>query len=369
MAGRDLALMRLVFAAAACLVLVSPSASARVNGAPSLCRRLAVRLGRSPGSAVKDAQALDQWLRPWVRFAHTHPVTADALSRQVMRLWRTEAGSARAAHVQRLRGSGLMRISGAGAELYEPCSQAMYLRRSRGGASRVLAVPILNPAPCRRFGQRRALATVLGQPAYVESDRLDFTNSDALLRIVPWLGRDWGRVCPLAIRFSDQATLTHRPYCHADRAVCAAAGGVAPALGRRYRFYVISSVTAVTARRAAPDIQFGNSLTGRQWRLIGRGQRLAAARALAPANGAPPWLPDQLSLRAVEYFPLQLNGRSYLGAVGPGPHANALLFGVFRVPRARSRWLHPLAVFRMRWQPVSVQSVQVSDRRAAAPLE
>ena len=369
MEGRGLAMQRLALGVAVCLALLAPSAPAGVAGTPSLCRRLAVRLRRSPRDVARDAQASDRWLRPWVRFARAQPVGADALDGPLMRLWRREIGSARPAHVQRLHGSGLMRISGEGAELYQPCSQAMFLRRTRGGEPRVLAVPILHPASCRRSGQRRALATVLGQPAYVESDRLDFTNSDALLRIVPWLGRDWGRVCPLAIRFSYQAMLTQRRYCHTDRAVCAAAGEVAPALGRRYRRYVISSVTAVTARRAAPDIQFGNSLTGQQWRLIGRGQRLAAARAVAPADDAPPWLPDQLSLRAVEYFPLQLNGRSYLGALGPGPYASELLFGVFRVPRERSRRLHPLAVLRMRWQPVGVQSVQVPKQPPVAPLE
>ena len=369
MEGRALAMQRLALGVAACLALLAPSAPAGVVGAPSLCRRLAVRLRRSPRDVARDAQASDPWLRPWVRFARARPVGAETLDRHLMRLWRRETGSERPAHLQSLRGSGLMRLSGEGAELYQPCAQAIFLRRTRDGASRVLAVPLLHPAPCSRSGQRRALATVLGQPAYVESDRLDFTNSDALLRIVPWLGREWGRVCPLAIRFNYQATVTHRPYCRADRAVCAAAGEVAPALGRRYRLYVISSVTARTARRAAPDIQFGNSLTDRQWRLIGRAQRLAAARALAPANGAPPWLPDQLSLRAVEYFPLQLNGRSYLGAVGPGPGASELLFGVFRIARERSRRLHPLVVVRMRWQPVRVQSVQVPDQHPAASLE
>lgn len=369
MEGRGLALQRLALGAAACLALLAPSAPAGAAGTPSLCRRLAVRLRRSPRDVAREAQASDRWLRPWVRFARAQPLGADARDRHLIGLWRREIGSPRPAHVQRLHGSGLMRISGDGAQLYQPCSQAMFVRRNRGGELRVLAVPILHPAPCRMSGQRRALATVLGQPAYVESDRLDFTNSDALLRIVPWRGRDWGRACPLAIRFSYRATLTRRPYCRTDRAVCAAAAEVAPALGRRYRRYLISSVTAVTARQAAPDIQFGRALTGPQWRLIGRGQRLAAARAVAPADGAPPWLPDQLSLHAVEYFPLQLNGRSYLGALGPGRYASELLFGVFRVPRERSRRLHLLAVLRMRWQPVSVQSVQVPKQRPAAPLE
>ncbi len=363
MEGRGLMVLLRVLAAAACLVLASPAAPAGVAGAPSLCTRLAVRLRRSPAAVARDARASDRGLRPWVRFARAHPVSASALDRQIKRLWRNEVGGAPPTHVQRLQGSDLMRFSDNGADSGDECSQAMYVRRTRGGAFSVLAMPMLKRGPCLRSRQRRGLARVLGQPAYVESAALDVTNSDALLWIAPWLGRDWGRVCPLAIRFSYQATVTHRLYCRAGRAVCVAAGKVAPALGRRYRLYLINAVTAVTERGAAPQIRFAASLTRQQWRLIERAQRLAAA------NGAPPSPLAQLPLRFVEYFPLQLNGSEYLGAVGPGPSGSEVSFGVFRVPGARRRRLQGLAAFQMRWQPVRLQSIQAPDQRVVRPLE
>lgn len=352
------ALGALVWLAALCPGAARPAA-------PSLCARLANQLRGSPGIAAKDARQPGRWLRPWVAFAQAHPVKSEALAAQLVAQWRTAMGPAAPTRIERLPAAGLIRISRNGGQIDRYCSHAMFFKRQRGGVRHVLSLPPLYRTPCGYRHQSGSLATVLGRPAYVESEALDLSRSDALLQISPWRGSDWGRPCSVAIRFTHRSRVTRQLYCGAQRTVCAAARQIAPAVGRRYQLYAVNAVDAVTGHASGARVQFDDSRRVRAWLLIDHAQRIATAKSLAAVRGpSPAWL-RHFRLGRVEYFPLRLNGTSYLGAIGPIAYGARTLFGVYQMPRGRSRRLVPLAVVRMRWQRDGVKSIQIRGARAS----
>ena len=272
---------------------------------------------------------------------------------------------------ERLPKSGLMRVSASGVHMFGYCSRgfppshAMYFERRRATVLELLALPSLDLTPCRTRQGWRNLATVLGEPAYIESEALDATRSDSRLRIQPWLGTRWGPSCSVAIRFTYRSKITRQLFCGTHRSVCMAVRKIAPALQRRYQLYLINAAEAVTNHAGAPLIHFGDSLSAHARVLIGRARRIATVHALAAASTAKPAGLAHLRLQDVEYFPLRLNGTAYLGAIAPVAYGDRVLFGVYRVPRAHSARLVPVAVFKLRWQVAQVKSIRVRDKPAA----
>ena len=345
-------------------VLGAGAANARGQSAaaPSLCSRVAAELRGSPARVAKDADTRQHWLQPWIVFAKKHSARKARDAEEILSIWRSAVGRAPAKWVEVLSAAGIMRISGPGG--IASCSQAMFFKWQRDAGLKVLSLPPLQPTPCLYRRQRGQLATVLGQAAYVESETLDDSKLDVLMLMSPWLGSDWGRPCPVAIRFTYTARV--KPgwrYCGADQAICTAARKAAPALERRYHTYLLSSATVVTERTRTPRIHFGESLNVRTWTLIKHAARIATVRSISAIRGArPPWLRD-FNLQNIDYFALRLNGRRYIGAVSPLNDGIGTLLGVYQVPRAHSNRLIPLVVFRMLWQPSGVKSIQLDAHR------
>ena len=350
-----------VFLSCSVLAAVTASAAARSAAALSLCTRVATRLRRSPAIVARDADTPNRWLRPWISFAQEHPVKQASAYHKILPIWHSSMGRGPAKSIEVLSDAGIMRISGPG---MASCSRAMFFMWQRDAVLRVLSLPPLQPTPCLYRRQRGQLARVLGQPAYVESETLDDTKLDLLMLISPWLGSDWGRPCPVAIRFT--YTARFKPgwrYCGGNQALCAAARKAAPDLEQRYHTYFLSSATVVTERTRTPQIHFGESLSAQTWALIERAERIATVRSISATHGPmPPWLRD-FNLQDIDYFALQLNGKRYIGAVSPLNYGIGTLFGVYQAPGAHSKRLIPLVVFRMLWQPNGVKSIQVNAHR------
>ncbi len=345
------------------LAACAPSAGARVASAPSVCSDLAVQLRRSPALVAKDMRLPHQWLKPWIVLAKAHRVKVAAVSRQIDSRWHTAIGGAAPTRIETLRGTALVRVSKQGVDRAGYCSRALFFKRKPGGALEMLHLPPLNLGPCA--AEWGGLATVLGIPAYIEFDSFGFGRSVSVLRVAPWQGGEWGRPCPVTMRFIFRAGDVRQLYCTAERSVCTAARKVAPELGQRYQHYILNGVNAVTNRTASPRIQFRSALKARAWSMIVRAQHIATTRALTAVRGAPPpWL-RHLRLDHVQYFPLRLNGALYLGAIGPVAFGARMLFGVYQVPRESSHRLIPLAVFKMRWQRIGEKWIRVQGLHGA----
>ena len=355
----------------AALWALSPIAGAHTAVAPSLCTRLATQLRRSPALVARDMRQPRRWLQPWVMFANPQSVKKAALGPRVLAQLRAPMGSMGPESLERLPAFGLMLVSGNDVDSFGYCSRgfptelAMYVKSRRDTVPEVLPLPSLDLMPCRSRQGWRSLATVLGEPAAIQSEALDTTRSDTRLRVQPWLGKRWGPSCSVAIRFTYRSKIARQLYCGAHRAVCTAAREIAPALERRYQLYLVNAVEAVTYHLGTPRIHFGDSLRAHARVLIGRARRVATVQALAAARTAKPAGLAHLRLKYVEYFPLRLNGTAYLGAIAPIAYGNRVLFGVYRVPRAHSARLAPVAVFRLRWQVAHVKSIRVRDQPAA----
>lgn len=354
---------------AAAIASAAPNAGVGAAAAPSLCERLVTQLRRSTATVAKDAAASGRWLQPWIVFARKHPAKDVGVYPELLSIWRSEGGAQPPTTIETLPGAGISRVSWNGGEADGYCSHPMFFQWKRGATPRVLGLPPLDFTPCLYRGQLGRLATVLGRPAYVESETLDHTRMDTLLLISAWRGRVWGRPCPVAIRFSHQLTVRQR-YCGAERTVCAAAGEIAPVLWRRYYAYLINSVNALTQGAPTPQVTFGDTLSEQAWKEIGRARRIATPKALAAGSGAEPsWL-EHFDRDGVEYFPLRLNGKAYLGAISQGSYGSVSLFGVYGTLHAGSKRLIPLAVFKMRWQQKDVKSIQARAHRVPpAPLQ
>ena len=337
------------------------NAGARSASTTSLCTRVADQLRRAPGKVARDAAAPSRWLQPWIVFAKRRPAETAGAYDRILPVWRASVGPRPPTAIEWLSGAGILRVS---RRSTVGCSHAMFFHWRPGAAPSILALPPLRFTPCLYRWQLGRLATVLGRPAYIESETLDDTRLDPLMLISAWSGGNWARPCPVAIRFNYAARLKRGwQYCGADQTVCAEAREAASAIERRYHAYFVSSVSVVARGTRTPRIRFHGSVSTHEWALISRAQRIATAKSIAAIIGAsPPWL-QYFNLREIDYFSLRLNGKQYIGAISPLINGVGTLYGVYQAPRADSRKLIALAVYRMLWQPNGVKSIRVRARR------
>jgi hypothetical protein len=259
------------------------------------------------------------------------------------------------------------------------CLQPMFLIGKSGGALHVVLPADTNP-PCELSDQLEGeLATVLGQPTYIESGPLDRNGRDSLLLVVPWLGTAWGQSCTVSIRFTLRYPVRLR-YCGSDQAVCSAARQVAPRVERQYEAYSAEWLEAFNEGVPLPKFRFDGALSAQDQVLISRAQRIAMSTA--ESRGAPARLLNAIMID-FDFFPLRLDHKLYLGAatggVNPADTARwfvpseqylgkaaskpvpGTLFVVYQAPGAHSHQLQPLAVFGMHQQTSRVESIQARD--------
>ncbi len=381
-----------------CLVYAAAGVSITLTAvaAPaSLCRQLADRVEAAASSSVTGS--LDSWI-------------STAASVDPRHGWGPREQAANSLLRHALVSQGLMGDEGdfdsvmelvrlPGADLYmgnhvagsAECQSLVFAQASPDGQVRRLPNPDGYTAPC--WSVVGSLATVLGVPAYVEQGALDLTTADTTIRITPWTGQAWGPVCALAIELNYQLELGQR-FCR-DRKLCGVAEPLAFDVARRYlRFREDPSPPqrSIGAGVQVPEFRYPHdqAADADAWRGVADAWHALVAPHAADTPGEPPMytlftsefptfgvrVPNggwETSFSYVEFalFPLELQGRPYLGAVGHNGagwrEGSRVLFAVYEWPRDDRRVLVPLAGFSVNHVPHGVKRVVVSEGAAALP--
>ena len=337
------------------------AAEATAAAPPSICSRLAAQMRRSPAQVVKD-QTVPQML-PWIVNASPHQAEQEPVYRFLAPKWHLPLVPT----IESLPGTDLFMAStilGSG-----DCLNAMFFEWQPGRPLRLLDWPPVATGACSRQGVWGGLATVLGRPAYIEYGSLDPDNMDALIAIAPWEGKNWGRPCPVSIRFTYGYDVTQL-YCGAADRVCNAAGKVAAEVKRRYHAYSVSFIQAFNSGVAPPKFHFQGALGKQDRMLVARARQIGLPEHIVPVSGAnPAWL-RHFHPYGSEYFPLTLDGTRYVGVAtrSANPRTAYLrhhwLFILFQPPSSDRRRLLALAVFTVHRGTSGVKSIQATDEFA-----
>lgn len=369
--------IRISLLAAFVAATTSPSAGAKSPVVTSLCTRLTTQMRHSPETVTNDATSLSPNWQPWVVSAGSgQPLSYDVHS-QIASAWQAHMGPMVMQGIETLPRADLFMAFGHAGSWN--CLQPMFLTGKSGGALHVVLPADTNP-PCELRDQSEGeLATVLGQPTYIESGPLDRNGSDSLLLVVPWLGTAWGQSCTVSIRFKLDYPVSPR-YCGPHQAACSAARQVAPSVERQYEAYSAERLEAFNDGVPLPKFRFDGALSAQDQVLISRAQRIALSTA--KSRGAPARLLNAIMLD-FDFFPLRLDHKLYLGAATAGVNPAGIarwfvpserylgeaasksvpgtLFVLYQAPGAGSHQLQPLAVFGMHQQTSRVESIQARD--------
>ncbi len=349
------------------------SAGARTTDAPSICTRLVAQMRRSPTTVIKDwrepTRADSLWYgpwRPWITVTKFGVSSDSGAFRRVDSKWATRFKGPFAPGVRSvdaLPGTGLFvgsAILGSG-----HCLTTLFVEWKWGKRLRVIPRPQL-PLPLCELENNPSWANpamVLGEPAYVGSRALNGSDAGQLMFIARWSGNRWTRPCPVSIRFTYRYAVTLL-YCGTSSGVCNAARRLIPEVFRRYGAYETSVFDAMNDRTPVPKFHFRGVPGTRERLLLARARRIGLPKRIAPGSGAPPvWL-RHLNPADVEYFPLRVDGKEYVGAADyrayPWPWPNPV-FLVFRAPRASARRLVPLAAFAAHSLASGIKSIQARN--------
>ena len=328
---------------------------------PSICSRLAEQMRRSPARVVKD-QTVPKML-PWIVSALPRQPEQEPVYRFLAPRWRLPLPPT----IESLPGTDLFMAStilGSG-----DCLNAMFFEWKPGGPLRLTGWPPISTGACGRQGVWGGLAMVLGQPAFIEYGSLDPNDRDALVAIAPWDGKNWGRPCPLSIRFTYRYEVTQL-YCAAAEGVCDAAGRIAPEVKRRFHAYSVSFIQAFNSGVPLPKFQFRGALSKKDQMLVALARQIGMPKHIVPVSDArPAWL-RHFHPFGSEYFPLTLQGTRYVGlaTATANPHTAYLrhhwVFILFEAPNSSSPRLVTLAIFAVHRETSGVKSVQARDEFA-----
>lgn len=361
------------------------SAGQRPTATPSLCTRLAAQMQRSPETVVKDAaSASTDWL-PWIVSAKPdQPAIFDYdFYRRIAAAWQARMGPMNMQGIETLPGSNLLMAFGYAGSMN--CLYSMFVAEKPGGAMQVLDssadLPVQMNGQCELDNQSGGLATVLGQPAYIEADSLG-PNSDASLTIVPWLGAAWGDACPVSIRFTYRQPV-QLLYCGPDPTLCSAARKIAPSVERQYHAYSAEWIDAFNQGVQLQKFQFrfGGVSSAQGNALVARARRIAKSNLpRPPRHGPPSTLRPASLLDFASFFPLSLGHRLYLASVTGGMDPTSVLplilpdkkldvgtpapdtvLVLYQAPRAQDQRLVALVILSMQWQTSALASVQTRD--------
>jgi len=271
------------------------------------------------------------------------------------------------------------------------CQTAAFATFSADGVPRVLLDPAGYTGTC--WNMQGSLARVLGHPAYVETGTVSSTSADALVRVTPWTGKDWAAPCQLTVEFNYTLELARR-FC-SEGAPCAAAGAVALGIAQRYVNYSAMQQPSMRPLDDAvvPDLIGGAAgIAGgpQAQAIVNAGWRTLARRQQANLPGASPQFSTVASVFPTfgyqgpnggwDYgfsyvnfvlFPLLLDGRLYLGAIGHNGwgwrEGTNILFAVYVPPGADQDDLVPLAGFLIERKPSALRGTVVAEGGSAIP--
>lgn len=361
--------------------MIAPGAQAKSPAVSSICSRLVAQLHASSATVLNDLLVKKTMLPPWIVNAASHPAQGDPAYRYLPPDWRTMGGrGASFPIIESLPGTALSMVSaiaGSG-----DCLQYQFFERKRGGAVHLLGSPPIESDLCSRHGTWGSLATVLGKPAFIVYGSENPDNNGPRLNIMPWKGTSWGHACHVSIQWMHRYPVKLR-YCGSDRAVCAAARKVAPAVQRRYERYSAEQLRDFNeiGTFSLRGFRFHDTLTTRGRALVVRARHIAMSRVTAAeSHGAPSRLRVVFS-GDVAFFPLRLDGKLYVASATGGPDLirwvvppgkgyfagvegdrnNGSLLVVYQTPRAGNHYLVPLAVLTMHSRTSSIKSIEAGD--------
>jgi hypothetical protein len=270
------------------------------------------------------------------------------------------------------------------------CQTVAFAALSSDGLERVLPEPAGYTGAC--WNLTGSLAKVLGHPAYVESGTVSSSSADAVVRVTPWTGHDWGGPCQLTVEFNYTLKLAQQ-FC-SDAAPCRAAGAIALDIARGYVTYsamrqwpmrpidddVVPDFIGAAGIAGGPQAQ---AVVNAGWHVLKRRQQ-ADIPGVSPLVGtmasAFPTFGHEAPNGAWDYafsyvnfalLPLMLNGRLYLGAVGHNGvgwrEGSNILFAVYAAPGADQDDLVPLAGFLIERKPSVLKGTVVAEGGSAVP--
>jgi len=281
--------------------------------APTPCDRLTAYARKLPDSAWASG---DKALAPAVNFhtlrsAEPRSTEASPFEKTLAKLPKvrsaTDADEYNNVSVDHLDGTDLYAFSTVQGTLH--CQTTAFLRVQPGGPVRLVHGPSSgDDDPC--WTTSGAFARAFGQPVYVVHDGLFPTAVTASLTMTPWAGARWAAACRVTLKFRADYALTER-HC-GDAATCAAAGHIARAVALAYN----------RAREGGGDgagFTYGPSRAG----------HAEAVKSFLAAQDSPStWTPDfpafgrepadehPISYGGFALFPLTLEGRDLVGAIG-----------------------------------------------------
>jgi hypothetical protein len=222
-----------------------------------------------------------------------------------------DAGDYGVDSVERLPGTDVYMISTVQGTLH--CQNSIFLEAKPGAEPKSLAAAPMEWGEgdmcwtvSGDFGQ------VFGHPAFIAHGTLNDHTNDEDIRIVPWTGAGWGKMCKVALRFRRTFTLTHT-YC-GDRDVCRAGEAVAVDAATAYDKVRAQTDTVSNFHFGPPPTKDALDATGRATKAPG--SNLATPEFPTFGATAPIGDPLRYSYNGFTYFPLILNGKSYVGALG-----------------------------------------------------
>ncbi len=270
------------------------------------------------------------------------------------------------------------------------CQAAAFATFSGDGVPHVLPDPAGYTGTC--WNMQGSLARVLGHPAYVETGTVSSTSADALVRVSPWTGKDWGAPCQLTVEFNYMLELA-RQFC-SEGAPCAAARAVALGMAQGYLNF---SATQQPPMRplddgVVPDFIGAAGIAGgpEAQAIVNAGWRALSRRQQANLPGVSPLFSTMASVFPTFGYegpnggwdygfsyvnfvlvPLLLDGRLYLGAVGHNGwgwrEGTNILFAVYVAPGADQDDLVPLAGFLIERKPSALRGTVVAEGGSAIP--
>ena len=382
--------MRLFFRIVVAAFGIMPLVAAASAGSLSLCQQLATHVRKSAPAVLRSGRSL----KPWVELTDGGDPNAnawgarEAAANAILRHALEANGSASAFSVVDIGHlPGTQVYMGSTVAGSADCQTSIFAEIDSSGTGRILPRPVGYTGPC--WNVQGSLGTVLGHPAYVELGTLSMTTDDMLVRVTPWTGRAWGPVCQLTIKLNYELRLG-RQFC-GNQPVCRAASAIATDVAREYEAF--SSLPSSPMRAIAPDSQVpdfsyqhrdtvaseGFASVTRAWHVLAR-----QAQAKYPGAGLDyavdtsvfPTFGERGAVFKYSYsyggfalFPLMLDGRLYVGAVGhngvgwrEGTH---ILFAVYEVPARGQNDLIPLAGFSIDRVPDGLNRAEVETGRHA----
>lgn len=359
----------------------------------SLCQELAAQVRQSApaaaekalstGIAIAQSESPDRW--------GPRETAMNALLRKVLETkgFLSEEGPGSIMELEHLADTPL--YMGSVVAGTAECQAAAFATFSADGVPRVLPEPAGYTGTC--WNMQGSLARVLGHPAYVETGTVSSTSADALVRVSPWKGKDWAAPCQLTVEFNYTLELA-RQFC-SEGAPCGAAGAVALGIAQTYLNY--SSMQQPSMRPldddVVPDLIGGAAGIGggpQAQAIVNAGWRALARRQQANLPGVSPQFSTVASVFPTfgyegpnggwDYgfsyvnfvlFPLLLDGRLYLGAVGHNGwgwrEGTNILFAVYVAPGADQDDLVPVAGFLIERKPSALRGTVVAEGGSAIP--